>query len=183
MMDDPKVKASKEEFAEVLFYCLASQVNTKTIQQLAKVIDVEDKPQELFGINIKNKENLNALAEELFSLNMWMIVYSCERIFEDIDKRNECLDTFHLNVYQRILEGTEEDFGQWKLSLTAKYIDYNEAMGTESQPGPLWQLAKVVNKNLFGKLNKSAIVQFEISAYASSNIKALLEMVNKYDIK
>jgi hypothetical protein len=182
-MDAPKIKASREEFAEVLCYFLANQVNTKAIQQLAKVIDVEGKPQELFGINIENKKNLNTLAEELFSLNMWMIVYSCERIFEDVAKRNECLDTFHLNVYQKILEGTEEDFGQWKLALTAKYIDYNEAMETESQPGPLWELAKVVNKNLFGKLNLSAIVQFEISAYASSNIKALMEMVNKYDIE
>lgn len=164
-MDDPKIKVSKEEFAEVLCYWLANQVNTKAIQQLAEVLDVEDKPQ------------------ELFALNMWSIVYSCERIFEDIDKRNECLDTFHLIVYQRILEGTEEDFGQWKLSVTAKYIDYNEAMETESQPGPLWQLATVVNKNLFGKLNLSALVQFEISAYASSTIKALLEMINKYDIE
>jgi len=182
-MDAPKIKASKEEFAEVLCYWLANQVNTKAIQQLAEILDVEDKPQELFGINLKDKKNLNTLAEELFSLNMWMIVYSCERIFENIDKRNECLDTFHLNVYQRILEGTEEDFGQWKLSLTAKYIDYNEAMETESQPGPLWHLATVVNKNLFGKLNLSFLVELEIGAYASSTIKALMEMINKYDIE
>jgi hypothetical protein len=182
-MDAAKVKASREEFAEVLLYWLANQVNTKSIQQLAKIIDVEGKPEELFGINIKNKENLNKLAEELFALNMWMIVYSCERIFEDMAKRNNCLDIFHLNVYQRILEGAEGDFGQWKLSLTAKYIDYNEAMETESQPGSLWHLATVVNKNLFGKINLSAVVQFEISAYASSNIKALMEMINKYDVE
>lgn len=179
-MDAPKIKVSREEFAEVLCYWLANQVNTKAIQQLAEVLDVEDKPQELFGINLKNKKNLNTLTEELFALNMWSIVYSCERIIEDIDKRNECLDTFHLIIYQRILKGTEENFNQWKLSATAKYIDYNEAMETEN---PLWQLATVVNKNLFGKLNLSAIVQFEISTYASSTIKALLEMINKYDIE
>jgi hypothetical protein len=180
VMDTPKIKASREEFAEVLCYWLANQVNTKAIKQLAEVIDVEDKPQELFGINLENKKNLNILAEELFALNMWSIVNSCERMFENIDKRNECLDTFHLIVYQRILKGTEEDFDHWKLSLTARYIDYNEAMEAKN---PLWQLATVVNKNLFGKLNLSAIVQFEISTYASSTIKALLEMINKYDIE
>jgi hypothetical protein len=182
-MDAHKIKVSREEFAEVLSYWLANQVNTKAIQQLAKAFDSKRKPPELFGINLKEKKNLNALAEELFPLNMWMIVYSCERIFEDIDKRNECLDTFHLIVYQRILEGTKEDFDQWKLAVTSKYLDYKEAMETKSQPGPLWHLATVVNKNLFGKLNLDALVQFEISSYASSTIKALLEMINKYEIE
>ena len=67
--------------------------------------------------------------------------------------------------------------------MTVKYIDYNEAMKTESPPSPLWQLAKVVNKNLFGKVNLSAIIQFQISAYASSTIKALEGLINKYDIE
>lgn len=182
-MDDPKIKVSKEEFAEVLSYWLANQVNTKAIEQLAKALDLKDKPQELFGINLKNKKDSNTLAEELFALNMWLIVYSCEIIFEDIDKRNECLDTFHLIVYQRILEGNEEDFDQWKLSATARYIDYNEAMKIESPPGPLWQLATVVNKNMFGKLNLDALVQFQISVYVAESMKALEGLIRKYDIR
>mgnify|MGYP001469098712 CR=1 FL=1 len=89
----------------------------------------------------------------------------------------------HLIVYQRILGGTKENFDQWKLSATVNYVDYNEAIKTDEPPGPLWQLAKVVNKNMFGKLNLDAFVQFEISAYVSSTIKALSEMINKYDIE
>jgi len=166
-----------------LCYWLANQVNTEAIQKLAKAFDAEDKPEELFGLSLKNKRDLDILTKELFALNMWIIVYSCELMFEDIAKRNECLDMLHLIVYQRILGGTKENFDQWKLSATVNYVDYNEAIKTDEPPGPLWQLAKVVNKNMFGKLNLDAFVQFEISAYVSSTIKALSEMINKYDIE
>jgi hypothetical protein len=182
-MDDTKIKVSREKFAEVLSYWLANQVNTKALKETARALDLKDEPEELFGLDLKNKKDSDALARELFALNMWLIVYSCESIFEDIDKRNECLDRFHLIVYQRILGGTRQDFDQWKLSATVNYADYNEAMKTESPPGPLWQLATVVNKNMFGKLNLDAFVQFQISVYASSTIKALLELINKYEIE
>jgi len=182
-MDAPKIKVSRKEFAEVLSYWLGNQVNTQAIKQTAKALDLKDKPQELFGLNLKNKNDSSTLVEELFALNMWLIVYSCERIFEDIDKRNECLDIFHRIVYKRLLEGTEEDFDQWKLSATVRYVDYNEAMETESPPGSLWQLATVVNKKMFGQLNLDALVQFQISVYTSSTFKALEGLINKYDIE
>jgi hypothetical protein len=183
MTDIPKIKVSREEFAEALAYWLAKQVNTQALKETAKAFDLKDKPEELFGLNLKNKRDSDTLAKELFALNMWLIVHSCETVFEDTNKRNECLDMFHLIVYQKILGGTEEDFDQWKLAATVNYADYNEAIKTEGTPGPFWQLATVVNKNMFGKLNLDAFVQFQISVYASSTIKALLELISEYEIE
>jgi hypothetical protein len=161
MTDTQKVKASKREFAEVLFYWLAKQVNTKAIKQTAKLFDLKDKDdkdfgetEDLFGLNLKNKKDFTKLVEELFVLNIWLIVYNCERIFEDINKRDECLDIFHHLVYQRLIEGTGENFSKWMMSMGVKYIEYDRAMKTEHHLGPLWVLSKVVNKNLFGEVKK-----------------------------
>jgi hypothetical protein len=183
MMAAPKVKVSREEFAQVLSYWLAKQVNTQAFKETAKDLDLKDKPQELFGLNLKNKKDSETLAEELFALNMWLIVYSCEIKSEDIDKRKEYLDIFHLIVYQIILEGTGEDFNHWKLAVTAKYADYNEAMKTESPLGPFWQLATVVSNNMSRKLNIDALIKYQISVYVSSTIEALLKLINEYDIE
>ena len=128
MKESPKIRVSRKEFAGVLSYWLAKQVNIEAIQQLAKTFDLKGIPREIFGINLKGKKELDTLTEELFALNMWMIVYSCERVLEDIKKRNDCLDAFHLIAYQRILGGIEENFNEWKLYITTKYIKYNEAM-------------------------------------------------------
>ena len=138
MTNAPKIKVSRKEFAEVLFYWLAKQVNTKIIKQTAKLFDLKnksdkdfDETEELFGLNLKSKKEFSKLFEELFAVNMWSIVRTCERVFEDIDKRNEYLDMFHHLVYQRLIEGSGENFRQWMLSTTAKYIDYNKITETE----------------------------------------------------
>ncbi len=189
-MDTQKVKVSKEEFAEALFYWLAKQVNTKTIKQTAKIFDLRDKEQkdsseteELFGLNLKNKRDFNKLVEELFALNMWLVVRACERVFEDVDKRDECLDIFHHLVYQRLIEGTGENLGGWMKLMGAKYIEYIKAMETEHPAGPAWVLVTVINKNLFGKVNLDAFVQFNIGVYVAESIKALEEAIKQYDIE
>ena len=190
MVDVPKIKVSKEQFAEALFYWLAKQVNTKAIKQTAKLFDIRDKehkdssePEKLFGLNLRSKKDFNKLVEELLDLNMWLIVRACERVFEDIDKRNECLDIFHHIVYERLIEETKENRRQWMLSMTAKYIDYNKATETEHPSGPAWVLATAVNKNLFGEVNPDALVQFHIGAYVAESIKALEEAIKQYDIQ
>jgi len=181
--DTQKVKVSREEFAEALFYWLTSQVNTKKIKQLAKLSNPEHKEKELFGLNLEHKTEFNILIEELFDLNMWLIVHVCERVFEDTDKRDECLDIFHHIVYQRLLEEEEEDFDQWALSMSTRYIDYNKATKTENTLGPLWELATVVNKNLFGEVKRDPFIQTRISFYVTSSIEALEEALRKYDIE
>lgn len=183
MTDTQRVKVSKEEFAEALFYWLVKQVNTKAIKQSAKLLDLKGKGHELFGRNLKSKEDSSKLVEELLALNMWLIARSCQRVFEDIDERNECLDNFHRIVYQRLIEGTEEDFGQWALSMTARYIGYDKAMKTDHTLGPLWELASVVTEGLLGKATLDAIVRFQIGVYASTTMEALEELIKQYDIE
>jgi hypothetical protein len=187
-MNNEKVKVTKKEFAEVLFYWLSKQFNRKAIKQTAKLFDLRDKKHKffsktevLFGLNLKNKIDFTILGEELFAFNMWAIVYGCGAMFEDRDSLYECLDIFHRLVYQRLIEGLGENFEQWASSITAKYRDYNKAMETEHEP--LLELAAVISQNLFGKVNLDAITQFQIGVYISSTMKALEGLIKKYDIE
>ena len=167
-----KVKVSKEEFAEVLYFWFSRRLTKDAIKEIAKSWDFK----------IKGNEDFNKILQELFVLNMWSIVHSCERVFDDENKRNECLDIFHRLVYKRHIEGTEENFSKWMMSMGVKYIEYDRAMKTEHHLGPLWVLSKVVNKNLFGEVKKDPILQMEIGNYVGLSVKHLGEAVKKYDI-
>ncbi len=185
-----KIKASREEFAEVLFYWLSRQINREAITQTAKLFDLKDeegkdtgKTEELFGLNLKSKEEFGRLFEELFDVNMWLVVRACERVIEDSDKRNECLDIFHRLVYERLIKGLRENLSQWTLSLTSKYIDYNKDTETEHPLGPAWELSKVINENLHSKALPDAILQWQIGVYITESMKALEEAIKKFDIE
>jgi hypothetical protein len=189
-METHKIKASREEFAEVLFYWLSRQINREAITQAAKLFDLKDeeekdacKTEELFGLNLTSKEDFNRLFEELFDVNMWLVVRACERVIEDLDKRNECLDILHRLVYERLVKGPRENLRQWTLSLTSKYIDYNKAAEIEQPLGPAWEPSKVINKNLHGKVLPDAFLQFQIGAYITESLKALEGAIKKYDIE
>ena len=173
MTDAPKVKASKKEFAEVLYYWLSQRLSKEAVKQTAKDLDFK----------IKSNEDFNKIFQELFALNMWSIVRTCDRVFEDEDKRNECLHIFHHFVYERHTEGIEENFGKWMTLMGAKYIEYIKAMETEHPSGPLWVLSKVINRNLFGEVKEDIILQVEIGAYVGIPAKHLEELIKKYDIE
>lgn len=172
-MNNKKIKVSKEQFALVLYNWLSKDLTEKAIKEFAK--DLE--------FRIKNKEEFNGILEELSILGMWLIVYTCEGVLKDEDKRNECLDIFHRFVYERNVEGAEEDFNKWWVFMGTKYIEYNKAMETDHPSTPLWVVAKLVNKNLFGEIKKDPILQMKIMAHISLNIKHLGELIKKYDIE
>ena len=185
-----KIKVTKEEFAELLCLWLSRHLNREAIKQDAKALELKDKedtdfsePEELFGLNLKNKKDFIILGEELISLNMWLIVRACERVFEDTNKRNECLDIFHRIVYERFIEEPGEDFREWTLSLYKKYRDYAKATETEHQLGPAWELSKLINENLHGKVLPDIFIQFQISTYITSSIGASEELIKKYKVK
>ena len=171
-MNTEKVKVAKEEFAEVLYYWLSRRLTKKAIKETAKS----------WGFKLKGNEDFNKILQEIFAFNMWSIVRTCERVFEDDDKRNECLDVFHHLVYERHTEGTEENFGKWMRAMGAKYIEYIKAMETEHPSGPVWVLAKVVNKNLFGEVKEDPFLQAKIGAYVGIDARHLEELIKKYDI-
>jgi hypothetical protein len=171
--DTKTVKVSREEFAEVLYHWLSLQLTKKQIEKTAKDLDFQ----------IKSNEDFNRIFKELFTINMWTIVRSCERVFEDIDKRNECLDRFHRLVYERHTEGTQDNFGDWMISKAAKYVKYTEAMKTEHPSTPLWVVANLINRSLFGEIKKDVKFQSLIIAYIGLSAKHLGEAIKQYDIE
>ena len=173
MTDTQRVKVSKREFAEVLYYWLSQRLTREAIEETAKDLD----------FRIKNSEDFDRIFEELFALNMSLIIDACEKVFEDEDRRNECLDIFHHIVYERHNKGTEEHFRKWMTSMGTKYIEYVKAMETQHPSTPLWVLAKVINKNLFGEVKESFVAQVEIGAYVGIPAKHLGELIKKYDIE
>lgn len=172
-MNNKKVKVSKHQFSEILYFWLSNRLSNQAIEETAKDLD--------FVIN--NNEDFNKLFDELFTLNMWLIVRACERVFDDDEKRNDCLDTFHHLVYERYHKGTEENFDDWIALMAKRYIDYVKAMDTEHPAGPAWVLAKVINKNLFREVKKDIWVQTMIGAYIGIYAKNLEELIRKYDIE
>jgi len=172
MVYSEKVKVSKDQFAEVLYRWLSKFLTDKAIKKSAKDL----------GFKLRRK-NYSKVFGELFVLYMWLIVYTCEDVLEDENKRNECLDIFHHLVYKRHTEGTEEDFGKWLKSVGAKYIEYYKAMETDHPSGPLWVVASLVNKKLFGKIKEDAWLQLRIVGYVESFVKYLRKAIKQYDIE
>jgi len=183
MTDTQKIKVSREEFANALFYWLTSQVNTKKIKQLAKLSNPEHKEKELFGLNLEHKTEFNILVEELFDLNMWLIVHVCERVFEDTDKRDECLDIFHHLEYGRYLGKEEKSFSDWMMSIAPRYVEYGKAMETKHSSTPLWVVASVFNKRLFGEIRKDLGFQMKVIVDIGLFVKYLGEAIKQYDIE
>jgi len=173
-MNNKGLKVSKNQFAEVLYYWLSISLNEKEIREKA-----ED-----FGFKIRSDNDFSKIFEELLALNMWIIVYTCEGVIDDEDKQNACLDIFHHLVYKRHTEGKDEDFWKWMGSLaTDKYSEYYTAIETDHPSTPLWVLAKLVNKNLFGQIKKDLIVQAKIVTYFGLSVEHLGKALIKYDIE
>ena len=89
MKDNEKVKVSKNEFAEVLYRWLSKFLNKDALEKSA----------DEFGFKIRNEEDLGKILGVLAPFYMWLTVYTCERVFEDEKKRNDCLDIFNHLVY------------------------------------------------------------------------------------
>ena len=75
-----RIKATKEELAEVLGNWIETQLTEEQIRQTAIYFD----------INTNNQEELSSLVNELFNLNMWIVVINCEKVFKNKSKRDDC---------------------------------------------------------------------------------------------
>ena len=135
-----KVKITKTEFASLLDYFLlegfgAGSSGVSLAESIAKFAeDIE--------IEIKNKDDINRLFQELLILYTWVIVRSCTKALRDEDKRNACLDIFHHNVYQTYYKDTTETgMSQLEKPFRKKYLEYNKAVEVVGKPRPMWSLA------------------------------------------
>ena len=167
-------EVSKEEFAEALYYWLSEHLKTEVLKERAKELKFE----------IKTDEDFNEFFAELTILNMWMVVDTCEALIKDENLRDECLDAFHKLVFERNASGGQNgDFDKWIKMLAQKYLEYSEAMGSEtSANNPLWEVAKVFNKNLFGKIKKDFWFQQKAEIYIGTALKHLGKALKEYNI-
>ena len=182
-----KVKLSKEEFATTLLHWVAMQIGMEGMKQDAKVLDLTSESplesretKELFRLNLSNAEELTILFEELMPLNLWIVVVASQATFKDVKQRNDCLDIFHRRFFDQFLKETVGDFEQWMQFLDVKYDEYREAMKTGKD---LMTLAYLIQRNLHGDGLPNAILQFQITLYVSSGLKALGKALDQYKIK
>lgn len=173
MKDNEKVKVSKNEFAEVLYRWLSKFLNKDALEKSA----------DEFGFKIRSEEDLGKILGVLAPFYMWLTVYTCERVFEDEKKRNDCLDIFNHLVYTRSTEGAEQDFGKWMNYMSEKYIEYDQAMKTEHPSTPLWPVATLVNKDLFGEIKEDVWIQMRIVTRIATFVKHLENALRQYDVE
>ena len=172
-LSETKVRVSRKEFAEALYLWLSMSLTEEAVRQAAEGFDFE----------IKNDEDLSRMFEGLFLLNMWLTVYTCEREFEDEEKRNECLDMFHTLVYESYVDWDVMDFVEWMNSIGVLYIEYDSAMNIHHPSGPLWVVAKTFNRNLFGEVEEDVFVQMGIVVHIGTFIEHLGEAIRQYDVE
>ena len=171
-MNNEKVKVSKDQFAEVLYRWLSKFLTKEAIKKTAKDL----------GFKLRRRDYSKVFGE-LVVLYMWLIVYTCEGVLVDENKRNECLDIFHHLVYERHTERTQEDFGKWMKSMGAKYIEYDKAMKTDHPSTPLWVVAKLINRNLFGEIREDWLLQMHIITHVELFVKHLGKAIKQYGVE
>jgi len=180
-----RVKLSKEEFAESLIHWIAIQTGMKGMKQDARVLDLTSEApldsreaKELFELNLSDPEEFSRLFQELLPLNLWIVVLACHATLKDEDQRNDCLDVFHRQFFDHIAKEAVEDFEQWVESLEFKYHEYSEAL----KKGP-YNLAYLIQNNLYGQGFPKAIAQFQISLYVEKALKTLTEVLDRCEIE
>ena len=168
-MSEKKVQISRQEFAEILEYCVRIPLTEKSIKKMAKTI----------GFPLKNDEDFSRIHDELLHLGMWLIMLACEKIIKNKAKRNEYLDTFHHHIH-----GPGDEFAAWMTMIDEKYADYTKAVQTEYTLGPDWALARLINKNLFGTVKEDPIIQTSLGLHIISfttHLEQLLkELTDEY---
>jgi len=170
---EEKAIVTKKKLTESLYYWFSGYITEKEVKKTAKEL----------GFRIWKKEDFNKIFRELFVFNMWLIIHTCEKVFDDEDKRNECLDIFHNLVYNRNIDNNEISFINWKSSIVSRYIEYSKAMKTEHPSTPLWVVAEILNRNLFGEVRKDLSFQLKIIGHIGLFEKYLGEVLLKYDIE
>lgn len=168
-MGNEKTKVTERQFSEVLYAWLANFMTETSIRKIAQEIHFE----------IKNNEDLEIIYNEFLALNIWLISYTCASVIESEEKRNTYLDLLHKLVYERHIKENKT----WLQSMAKKYLEYTKAMRTEHPSTPLWVLATVINKNLFGEIKKDPILQMKLVTHVGLFIENLGRAIKEYEIE
>ena len=97
------VTISKKDFADTLYCWLSEHLAKQEVKAMAKQVDFRITG--MFGMTM-NKKSYEQFYSELFALNMYLIVFACEGVIEDVSKKDEVLAIFHQLVYARNIKVT-----------------------------------------------------------------------------
>ena len=174
------IKISKRDFANTLYYWLSEHLSEQEVKNMAH--EVRFKITGFFKIKIK-KKLYDQFYSELFALNMYLIVFTCESIIKDEHKRGNILDIFHNLVFERHIKVTGISYPDWMTFMKLIYNEYNKATGTESLLTPILLVANEFEKNLFGKITSDPYARFEAGMRIGGMAKQLSKTLQEYDIE
>lgn len=174
------IKISKRDFADTLYYWLSEHLTDQEVKDMAHEFRFEIKG----FLKIKIEKKLyEKLYSELFALNMYLIVFVCESIIKDENKRGGILDIFHNIVFERNIKVTGISYSDWMKFMKLIYNEYNKAMEQESLLTPILLVANEFEKNLFGKITSDHYVRFEAGMRIGGIAKQLSKTLQEYDIE
>ncbi len=174
------VKISMEDFVDTLYLWLSEHLTEKEVKAMADEVGFNTKG--LFRIKV-SKKLYSKLYIELFTLNMYLIVSSCEAVIEDEDKKKNVLDMFHNTLYEKNIKVSGISYNKWLNLMELIYDEYGKATEEASLLSPLLLLANRFCKNLFGdKMKLDSSLKFEISMRIGGMAKQLSKTLHEYDI-
>ncbi len=174
------VKISKKDFADTLYCWLSEHLAKQEVKAMAKQVGF--KITGLFGIII-NKKLYSQFYSELFALNMYLIVFSCEGVIQDASTKDEVLEIFHKLVYSRNIKVTGTSYKRWIVLMKLIYEDYRKAMEEKSLLTPILLVSGAFEKNLFGKPILDPYVRFETGMRIGGIVRQLSQLLQDYTIE
>ena len=175
-----KIKISKRDFADTLYYWLSEHLSDQEVKNMAHEVRFKIKG----FLKIKTKKKLyEKFYLELFALNMYLIVFTCESIIKDDHKRGDILDMFHNLVFERHIKVTGISYTDWMSFMELIYNEYNKAMEKESLLTPILLVANEFENNLFGKITSDPYARFEAGMRIGGIAKQLSKTLQEYDIE
>lgn len=172
-----KEKVSRSELAEMLLMMLAAALGSEAIKWHAEYLSYE----------IHSDSDLDALFGALFGMEMWLIIHACELAILDVEKRNECLDSFHRRAYEMLQEDMELDFDGWLKSMGLVYARYSAAWSTGVNEGDVLKtfsgVANVFYESLFGEAKSNIFNKTLIGGYVVRTLQSHEDLIWEYDIE
>jgi len=175
------VTISKRDFADTLYSWLSEHLAEHEVREMAKQVEFRIKRLCRLGINKKLYARFHS---ELFALNMYLIVFTCEGMIEDVEKKNKVLTLFHQLVYARNIKVTGIRYNRWMHLMELIYDRYRKAMEEKgSLLTPVLLVAHEFEKNLFGALTLDPYVRFETGMRIGGIVKQLSQLLLEYEIE
>lgn len=180
-MSEGVVTISKEDFAHTLYCWLSEHLAEQEVREMAK--QVAFKLERVFRLGT-NKKVYAKFHSELFALNMYLIVFTCEGMIEDGEKRRNVLGIFHQLVYDRNIKVTGIGHARWRRLMEMIYDRYRKSMEEKgSLLTPVLLVAHEFERNLFGALTLDPYLRFETGMRIGGMVKQLSQLLQEYDIE